>query len=98
MALRHSRMRPPRLPRQPLPPRLGVERRHDRARLCSRISIPTAFMGHACICSHSADDVLNSSRGAFVGNYVYFMIVMGSKIFKYDMAKHHLFVIDLPES
>jgi hypothetical protein len=55
-------------------------------------------MGHACICSHSADDVLNSSRGAFVGNYVYFMIVMGSKIFKYDMAKHHLFVIDLPES
>ncbi|CAN6231205.1 unnamed protein product, partial [Urochloa humidicola] len=41
---------------------------------------------------------VNSSRGALVGNHVYFMLEMGARILKYDLVKHHLSVIKPPES
>ncbi|CAL4970075.1 unnamed protein product [Urochloa decumbens] len=45
-----------------------------------------------------ADDFLNANRGALVGDHIYFMLQMGARILKYDLVKHHLSVIDPPES
>ncbi|CAL5077071.1 unnamed protein product [Urochloa decumbens] len=42
-------------------------------------------------------DPINLSHATVVGDQVYFMLQMGARILQYDLAKHHLSVIDPPE-
>jgi len=46
----------------------------------------------------SIDEILSLSRGAHVGDRIYFKLRMGPRILKYDLVKHHLSVIEPPES
>ncbi|CAL5078066.1 unnamed protein product [Urochloa decumbens] len=44
-----------------------------------------------------AGNPINLSRSTVVGDQVYFMLQLGARIIKYDLAKHHLSAIDPPE-